>query len=174
VLIGTRSVDDSETVSRRLTDAGIPQEVLIARQHEHEAAIVAAAGQPGKVTVATNMAGRGTDIQLPPEVIERGGLAVVATDRHESRRVDRQLQGRAARQGEPGTTTTLTSLDDPLIVKYMPTWRKLIKPFRGLLPAWCLNRLFDAAQRRADRLAAHRRRQVMLRDEQQADQLSFG
>ncbi|MEM1210878.1 MAG: DEAD/DEAH box helicase [Planctomycetota bacterium] len=173
VLIGTRSVDDSQALSERLTHAGIPHDVLNAHRHEQEAAIVAEAGQLGRVTVATNMAGRGTDIKLVHGVAERGGLAVIATDRHESRRVDRQLQGRSARQGEPGSATVLTSLDDPLLIKFTPIRRKLLKALPARLPRWLLGWLFTAAQRRAGRLAAHQRRQVLVRDEHHANQLSY-
>ena len=173
VLVGTRSVDDSETVSHCLTAAGIPHDVLNARHHEDEAAIVAEAGQRGRVTVATNMAGRGTDIKLPPDVVDLGGLAVIATDRAESPRVDRQLQGRAARQGEPGTATVLTSLDDPLLVKFAPRSRRLLKRLGPAAPTRFIHHAFATAQTRAARLAAHQRRQVLLRDEHLADQLSY-
>ncbi|MEM6391414.1 MAG: prepilin peptidase [Planctomycetota bacterium] len=173
VLVGTRSVDDSQSLSVRLTDAGIPHAVLNAHLHEQEAEIVADAGQFGRVTVATNMAGRGTDIKLPDGVVERGGLAVIATDRHESRRVDRQLQGRSARQGEPGTATVITSLDDPLLIKYAPVRRRLVKAIPIPLPGWLTGWLFNAAQRRAGRMATHQRRQVLVRDEEHAERLSF-
>ncbi|MEM6550614.1 MAG: hypothetical protein AAF750_00555 [Planctomycetota bacterium] len=173
VLVGTRSVDDSQSLSVRLTGAGVPHAVLNAHLHEQEAAIVAEAGQLGRVTVATNMAGRGTDIKLPEGVVERGGLAVIATDRHESRRVDRQLEGRSARQGEPGTATVITSLDDPLLVKFTPVRRRLLKSVPVRLPGWVLGWLFRAAQRRAGRMATHQRRQVLVRDEEHAERLSF-
>ena len=107
VLIGTRSVDKSEELSRRLTAAGIEHQVLNARQHEQEAKIIAQAGMPGRVTIATNMAGRGTDIKPAPEVIAAGGLHVIGTERHEALRIDRQLSGRAGRQGDPGSGAVL-------------------------------------------------------------------
>src|SRR5262249_32691794 len=103
VLIGTRSVEKSELLTQRLQKAGIEHRVLNAKQHEHEAKVVSGAGQPGRVTIATNMAGRGTDIKPGPGVAEAGGLAVLGTERHEARRVDRQLIGRSGRQGDPGT-----------------------------------------------------------------------
>ncbi len=102
VLIGTRSIEKSEKLSALLTAANIEHQVLNAKNHEIEAQIVAQAGQPGRVTVATNMAGRGTDIKLGDGVAELGGLHVIGTERHESRRIDRQLAGRCARQGDPG------------------------------------------------------------------------
>src|SRR5262249_24836288 len=102
VLIGTRSVEKSEKLSERLTAAGIEHQELNARQHEQEAKIVEHAGELGRVTIATNMAGRGTDIKPDPEVLAAGGLHVLGTERHEALRIDRQLAGRAGRQGDPG------------------------------------------------------------------------
>src|SRR5690606_18268698 len=102
ILVGTASVEASELLSRMLKRERIPHNVLNAKYHQQEAEIVAAAGQKGAVTVATNMAGRGTDIKLGPGVAELGGLLVIGTERHESRRIDRQLRGRCARQGDPG------------------------------------------------------------------------
>ena len=103
-LVGTTSVEVSELLGRMLQQKKIPHNVLNAKQHAKEAVIVAEAGLPGAVTIATNMAGRGTDIKLGPGVKEAGGLAIIGTERHESRRVDRQLSGRAGRQGDPGTS----------------------------------------------------------------------
>lgn len=107
VLVGTTSVDISEKLSRMLQMKGILHNVLNAKQHQREAEIVAEAGKPGKVTIATNMAGRGTDIKITQEVKDAGGLAIIGTERHESRRVDRQLRGQAGRQGDPGYFTVL-------------------------------------------------------------------
>ncbi|MGK7371443.1 MAG: hypothetical protein ACNS64_14625, partial [Candidatus Halalkalibacterium sp. M3_1C_030] len=115
VLVGTTSVDVSETMSRMLKRANIPHNVLNAKQHARESDIVAMAGQPGAVTVATNMAGRGTDIKLAPGVREKGGLAILGTERHESRRIDLQLRGRAGRQGDPGESQFFVSLEDDLM-----------------------------------------------------------
>lgn len=115
VLVGTTSVDISEKLSRILNMKGIKHNVLNAKQHQREADIVAEAGRPGNVTIATNMAGRGTDIKLTDEVKAAGGLAIVATERHDSRRVDRQLRGRAGRQGDPGSSQFYVSLDDNLM-----------------------------------------------------------
>lgn len=115
VLVGTTSVEVSELLSKMLAFDKIQHNVLNAKQHAREAQIVAEAGLPGAVTIATNMAGRGTDIKLGPGVKEAGGLAIIGTERHESRRVDRQLRGRAGRQGDPGTSQFFVSLEDDLM-----------------------------------------------------------
>jgi preprotein translocase subunit SecA len=115
VLVGTTSVEISELVSRMLKMRGINHQVLNAKHHQREAEIVAEAGKPGTVTIATNMAGRGTDIKLAPESKAAGGLAIIGTERHESRRVDRQLRGRAGRQGDPGSSQFFVSLEDNLM-----------------------------------------------------------
>lgn len=115
VLVGTTSVEISELLSRMLQQKKIPHNVLNAKQHAREAQVVAEAGLAGAVTIATNMAGRGTDIKLGPGVKDAGGLAIIGTERHESRRVDRQLRGRAGRQGDPGTTQFYVSLEDDLM-----------------------------------------------------------
>ena len=115
VLVGTTDVDTSELLSRMLKMRGIPHNVLNAKQFAREAEIVAQAGQSSTVTIATNMAGRGTDIKLSKEVKDAGGLAIIGTERHDSRRVDRQLRGRAGRQGDPGSSTFYVSLEDKLM-----------------------------------------------------------
>ena len=115
VLVGTTSVDISELLSRMLTMRRIPNNVLNAKLHQKEAEIVAQAGKKGMVTIATNMAGRGTDIKLTPEVKAAGGLAIIGTERHESRRVDRQLRGRSGRQGDPGSSVFYVSFEDQLM-----------------------------------------------------------
>jgi preprotein translocase subunit SecA len=115
VLVGTTSVEISELLSRMLTLRKIKHNVLNAKLHQHEAMVVAEAGRPGVVTIATNMAGRGTDIKLTQEVKDAGGLAIVGTERHESRRVDRQLRGRAGRQGDPGSSVFYVSMEDDLM-----------------------------------------------------------
>jgi preprotein translocase subunit SecA len=115
ILVGTTSVEVSELLSRMLQQKKVAHNVLNAKQHAREAQIVAEAGLPGAVTIATNMAGRGTDIKLGPGVKEAGGLAIIGTERHESRRVDRQLRGRAGRQGDPGTSQFFVSLEDDLM-----------------------------------------------------------
>jgi preprotein translocase subunit SecA len=115
VLVGTTSVEVSETLSRMLKRQGIPHNVLNAKQHQREAEIVAHAGLPGAITIATNMAGRGTDIKLGPGVANAGGLHIVGTERHEARRIDRQLRGRSGRQGDPGSSKFYLSLEDDLM-----------------------------------------------------------
>jgi preprotein translocase subunit SecA len=120
VLVGTTSVEISELVSRMLQMKKIKHQVLNAKQHQREAEVVAEAGKPGTVTIATNMAGRGTDIKLTPESRAAGGLAIIGTERHESRRVDRQLRGRSGRQGDPGSSQFYVSLEDNLMRLFMP------------------------------------------------------
>ena len=131
VLIGTRSVEASETLSSFLQDQGVAHSVLNARQDHTEADAIAQAGQPSRITVATNMAGRGTDIKLSPEVEKQGGLHVILTEFHESSRVDRQLFGRAARQGDSGTTEAVVSLGDELFARYVPALSAFLAP-------WCV------------------------------------
>src|SRR5256886_4151143 len=120
VLVGTVSVEKSERLARMLEKRGIRHNVLNAKQHEREAAIVAEAGQPGAVTIATNMAGRGTDIVLGPGVTDVEGLHIIGTERHESRRIDNQLRGRAGRQGDPGSSRFFISLEDDLMKIFGP------------------------------------------------------
>ena len=115
ILVGTTSVDVSEKMSRMLRMRGLDHNVLNAKQHQREAEIVAEAGKPGKITIATNMAGRGTDIKISQVVKDAGGLAIIGTERHDSRRVDRQLRGRAGRQGDPGSSQFYVSLEDNLM-----------------------------------------------------------
>ena len=159
VLVGTRSVGASETLSTLLTERNVPHAVLNAIRHEEEAQVVSQAGMKGRVTIATNMAGRGTDIKLGPGVKELGGLMVIATDRHDTRRVDRQLFGRAGRQGDPGNAATYLSLEDELIRQHSRL---------GWLP-W----RFWRAQQRAQGRARAQRRGVLKQDEQMADSLGF-
>jgi preprotein translocase subunit SecA len=118
VLIGTVSIENSERLSELLTKKGIPHEVLNAKQHEKEAAIIAKAGQPGAVTVATNMAGRGVDIMLGTGIAKKGGLHVIGTERHEARRIDNQLRGRSGRQGDPGSSCFYVSLEDDVVRRF--------------------------------------------------------
>src|SRR5205807_1198546 len=115
VLIGTRSVEKSEKLSELLHQAGIDHQMLNAKQPLREADIIARAGQRGRVTIATNMAGRGTDIKLDPDVVKAGGMHVLGTERHDARRIDRQLAGRAGRQGDPGSCQFFLSLEDELL-----------------------------------------------------------
>ena len=119
VLVGTRSVATSEYLSNLLTESGLPHRLLNARQDKEEADIIAQAGQKSQITIATNMAGRGTDIKLGHGVIECGGLHVLATELHEAKRIDRQLFGRCGRQGDPGSYEAIVSLEDDLFAGYL-------------------------------------------------------
>jgi len=152
VLIGTRSVAASERLSVRLGEGGIPHEVLNATREAQEAAIVAKAGQERAVTVATNMAGRGTDILLDRRARELGGLVVVSTERHDESRVDRQLYGRSGRQGDPGRAETFVSLDDPLIRRHgLAPLVWLVRRSQGPLRGWAARALWWMAQHAAAR-----------------------
>lgn len=171
VLVGTRSVAASELLSRLLADEGLPHELLNARQDKEEAEIVARAGEPGRITVATNMAGRGTDIRLAPGVAELGGLHVIATELHEARRIDRQLFGRCGRQGDPGSFEALVSVEDELPKVHLgavATWAA-----RARLPAAALGRLVRLAQRQAEATHSRARRELLSADDQLGDLLAF-
>ena len=150
MLIGTGSVHDSELLSAFLTRRELTHAVLNARQDKLEADIIGCAGERGQITVATNMAGRGTDIKLGPSVAELGGLYVISTHCHEERRVDRQLIGRCARQGDPGSSETHVSLDDSLLTDfYSPRLLNWLdqKLKRGdKLPQWLATRLVRLPQ----------------------------
>ena len=166
VLIGTRSIDKSQQLSRLLAQAGILHQVLNAHQVAQEAEIVALAGQRGRVTVSTNMAGRGTDIKLGPGVVELGGLHVIATELHEDQRIDRQLFGRCGRQGEPGSYRQYMALNDELLIQgYGPqaAGRILHKLSGGRLlrESKTLN-MFKAAQRRVERRQFRQRKALMF------------
>ncbi len=169
VLIGTRSIDKSIVLSQLLHAAGIPHQVLNAHEVAKEAEIVTAAGQPGRVTVATNMAGRGTDIKLGPGVAEQGGLHVICTEMHDSFRIDRQLYGRCGRQGDPGSYQQYLSLDDEVLKnaygpQYAAKMEKLGKQRRGETRRF--ERLFRRAQRKVER-KHFRDRNVLLYHERE-------
>jgi preprotein translocase subunit SecA len=132
VLVGTTSIEKSEILHERLKMRGIPHEVLNAKHHEREAYIISRAGQRDQVTIATNMAGRGTDILLGDGVADLGGLHILGTERHEARRVDNQLRGRAGRQGDPGSSQFFLSLEDDLFRKFAPPWMKGVLQKMGL------------------------------------------
>jgi preprotein translocase subunit SecA len=173
VLVGTRSVEKSEKLSAKLHAAGIPHDVLNARQHELEAHIVEKAGQPGKVTIATNMAGRGTDIKLTPGVAESGGLHVLGTERHEAKRIDRQLAGRAGRQGDPGSAQFFLSLDDELLEALGPAKQDRLKErgLRGGNIDWqSYRRKFLRGQRKMER-RHFRQRMDLLHYEKQRQEI---
>jgi preprotein translocase subunit SecA len=172
VLIGTRSVEKSEKLSELLTAAGVAHQVLNARQHEQEAKIVSQAGHIGHVTIATNMAGRGTDIKPAPEVLAAGGLHVLGTERHEALRIDRQLAGRAGRQGDPGSAQFYLSLDDELLEGLGPKRQEKWKEFgrRGSQRDW--NQylsLFRRAQRRVERRHYKNRVDLLVHEKQRQE-----
>jgi len=175
VLVGTRSVGASDELSRLLTEAGVEHQLLNARQDKQEAEIVAQAGQQGRVTVATNMAGRGTDIRLGRGVEPLGGLHVIATELHESRRIDRQLFGRGGRQGDAGSFEAIVSVEDELSRVYLGRLlRGLARRLaRGGASQALLRKLIRMAQARAERSHAAIRRDLLKLDEQLGDLLAF-
>ncbi len=159
VLVGTASLEASERVSARLDESGLSHRVLSARQDREEAEVVAAAGERGRITVATRMAGRGTDVKPGEGVDEIGGLAVLSTERGEARRIDRQLFGRCGRQGAPGSHEEILSLADPLIEQRAERWRPLLaRPRLARLLGACL---LAAAQRQEEASASRARRRLM-------------
>jgi preprotein translocase subunit SecA len=177
VLIGTRSVAASEHLSRLLNTRGLDHQVLNARQDRQEAEIIARAGEQCRITVATNMAGRGTDIRLPQSSRNLGGLHVIATELHEARRIDRQLFGRCGRQGDPGSYQAIISLEDELVRIYAHRWwQKLSALLPGLGDGandWARAVTLAWAQRAAERLHYRMRRQLLKMDEQRDAALAF-
>lgn len=177
VLVGTRSVTASERLAAMLAAKGLEFNLLNAVRHKEEAQIVATAGEKNRITISTNMAGRGTDIKLGFGVAELGGLHVIATERHESGRIDRQLFGRCARQGDPGSAQAFMSVEDELIRRFVPAFlrTRLINALRGGTPGANLlakTALFQA-QRTAQRLAYRQRRDVLKMDTWLEEALSF-
>ncbi|MFJ8261811.1 preprotein translocase subunit SecA [Rummeliibacillus sp. NPDC094406] len=155
VLVGTVAIETSELISHLLSKRGIPHNVLNAKNHEREAEIVAEAGHKGAVTIATNMAGRGTDIKLGEGVLEVGGLAVVGTERHESRRIDNQLRGRAGRQGDPGVTQFYLSLEDELMKRFGSESMKAMMTKLGMddsqpIQSKMVSKAVESAQKRVE------------------------
>jgi preprotein translocase subunit SecA len=177
ILVGTRSVAASEHLSSLLDMSLLPHQVLNARQDQEEAQIVAQAGQRGRITVATNMAGRGTDIRLAPGVVELGGLHVLATERHDAGRIDRQLFGRAGRQGDPGSYQIILSLEDELIADCYNGWQfKLVRPWlhdKGPLPASVSTPIIKFAQFAAEYRHSRMRGDLLRLDESLGDMLAF-
>jgi preprotein translocase subunit SecA len=177
VLVGTRSVRASEHLSGLLSGRGLEHSVLNAVRHAEEAGIVAGAGQGARITVATNMAGRGTDIKLGRGVAEIGGLAVIATERHEAGRIDRQLYGRSGRQGDPGSAQAIVSLEDELVVRHAPgVCRALQRRFGHTareVSTSLTRRVFDLAQGRATRMALRQRKGVLATDDWLDEYLGF-
>jgi preprotein translocase subunit SecA len=172
VLIGTRSIEKSERLSSLLNAANIEHQVLNAKNHEIEAQIVAQAGQRGRVTVATNMAGRGTDIKLGEGMAEVGGLHVIGTERHESHRIDRQLAGRCARQGDPGHCQFFVSVEDEIVEAFgEKAAARIRKRYRGRgeLTSTGMRRLMMAAQRKKERQHFRDRKLLMNYEKQRAE-----
>jgi preprotein translocase subunit SecA len=173
VLIGTASIQASIEISRVLDSAGLRHVVLNAEQSSREADIVARAGQRNAITVATNMAGRGTDIRLGPGVRQLGGLHVVMSEHHDSRRVDRQLSGRCGRQGDPGSFEAALSMQDPVIEEWNPRFARAATKLLPYLGAWLGRLTIWLAQRKAERLHARMRRDLLKADRIQDDNLAF-
>ncbi len=174
VLIGARTVAEADYASAALTDAGLPHVTLSARQDAEEATIISAAGRSGAVTVATNMAGRGADIRPDAAALAQGGLHVFLTEPHEAARIDRQLAGRSARQGEPGVLHTHFSLDDAILRDHAPPWRlAFLRRLPGGVAGPLTVRLARAAQARAERVHARIRRELLLADHSLGDILAF-
>ncbi|MRI82134.1 preprotein translocase subunit SecA [Aerococcaceae bacterium DSM 109653] len=178
VLVGTVAVETSEYLSKLLNQAGIPHEVLNAKNHFKEAEIIMQAGQRGAVTIATNMAGRGTDIKLGSGVLEAGGLAVLGTERHESRRIDNQLRGRAGRQGDPGASQFYLSLEDDLMRRFgsdriQAVWQKLNMDEDGddlAIQSGMLSKQVESAQKRVEGNNYDTRKNVLEYDEVMREQ----
>ncbi|MGD8267063.1 MAG: prepilin peptidase [Desulfobacterales bacterium] len=178
ILIGTGSISESEHLSSLLTARHLKHRLLNATRQDAEAAIIAAAGRKGQITVATNMAGRGTDIKLGAGVAECGGLHVIATQRFEARRIDRQLFGRCARQGDPGSCQAFISLEDELVQKHRRRLTAVLRHLRGRTPqaeissaGW--RRRIAALQRRAERISGRMRQDVLGADNWLDDHLGF-
>ncbi|HBU67566.1 MAG TPA: preprotein translocase subunit SecA [Lactobacillus sp.] len=171
VLVGTVAVETSELLSKMLDDEGIPHSVLNAKNHAREAEIVMNAGQRGAVTIATNMAGRGTDIKLGPGVRELGGLAVIGTERHESRRIDNQLRGRSGRQGDPGVTQFYLSLEDDLMLRFGSERiknfleRMKVSDDDAAIQSKMISRQVESAQKRVEGNNYDTRKQVLQYDD---------
>jgi preprotein translocase subunit SecA len=172
VLIGTRSVKASERLAAQLDEAGLPYRLLNARQDKDEAEIIAGAGEAGCVTVATNMAGRGTDIKLGPGVAEAGGLHVIATELNDSGRIDRQLFGRCARQGDPGSCEAILALDEDLVVSFLPAASAALGRLQRL-PRSLGRPVFAIAQWRTERAYSRMRRDLLDLDDYLGDMLAF-
>lgn len=175
ILIGTRTVGQSEYLSELLTQEGLEHSVLNARQDQEEANIISVAGQRGRITVATNMAGRGTDIKLPSDVVELGGLHVIATERHDAGRIDRQLFGRCGRQGDPGSYQAIVSLDDEIHSGwFVKVLRKVFENRKTPLPVLVGAIVVFISQTSAERNYSRLRKLLLTQDTQLEDMLAFG
>jgi len=170
VLVGTVAIETSEMLSGMLKRRGIDHEVLNAKQHQREAQIIARAGERGAVTIATNMAGRGTDIKLGEGVADRGGLHVIGTERHESRRIDNQLRGRAGRQGDPGSTRFYVSFEDEIMKRFAPEWLPGLMSRMGMddetpLESKMVTKAIEQAQQRVESYNFDTRKHVVEYDD---------
>ncbi len=178
VLVGTKSIKASESISEALTERHIPHEVLTALQHEQEADIIARAGHPHAVTVATNMAGRGTDIKLVAEVKEHGGLHVILTEMHTSARIDRQLYGRSGRQGDPGSWADIICMEDDLLLT-LPAWvRRILHTLLNIKGMHTITHsllwtIVTLAQYLGDRKALRMRKNMIKHNQQFTDMMSY-
>lgn len=177
ILVGTRSVRASEHLSQLLKAENLDHQVLNAVYHQQEAQIVAGAGQEGQITVATNMAGRGTDIKLGRGVAKLGGLHVLGAEPNESARIDRQLFGRGARQGDPGSAQGIFSLEDEIVTRYATKTASYLKKryihTEDDISSALVRGVFRLAQYRAERLALRRRKSVLKTDHWIDEQLGF-
>ena len=176
VLVGTRTIAASEVVAELLAKRGIESRLLNGKQNAEEAAIIAKAGECGVVTIATNMAGRGTDIRLSDEARAAGGLHVVATEHHDSTRIDRQLVGRAARQGDPGSAKFFAAADDHLIQQYdqdLAGRMTRAAGASGVIPRDCSGEI-ERLQQRVEQYLFHRRREMYEQDRVQNEILKLG
>ena len=177
ILVGTGSIGESEQLSRQLTEKGLEHCLLNAVQHDAEARIIADAGKKNRITVSTNMAGRGTDIKLGPGVAELGGLHVIATERFSARRIDRQLSGRSARHGDPGSNQVFVSMEDELLQKdtqiVSAAIRRILKRHDRELNSAFWRKMIGAAQKRAERLTYRMRRDVMAADSWLDEHMGF-
>jgi preprotein translocase subunit SecA len=177
ILVGTRSIAASEDLAARLKERGRTPTVLNAVRHQDEAVVVALAGTAGRITIATNMAGRGTDIRLDRGVVELGGLHVLATERHGARRIDRQLFGRCSRQGEPGSAQAFVSAEDDLFQRFLP--KPVQRRLQGALKAgWpgaesLAGAALALAQHNAQRAAFKQRATVLRVDDWMEESISF-
>jgi preprotein translocase subunit SecA len=175
VLVATDSVADAQALSERLRASGLPHSLLHASNDEAEAEVVARAGQRGAITVTTNIAGRGTDIELGPGVQALGGLHVICCQLNSARRIDRQLAGRAARQGDAGSVETMISLDSALLARAWPArWRAGARRLATALPSWAVRALARAPQWAEENSQREQRRRLIESDERAERQLGFG
>ncbi|MBL8384783.1 MAG: hypothetical protein JNM90_16995, partial [Burkholderiales bacterium] len=173
LLIGTATVADSDAAARALAAIGLPHVVLNARHDQAEADVVARAGEPARITVATSMAGRGTDIRLAADAAARGGLHVILCQHNAARRIDRQFIGRTARNGEPGSHDTLLSLDMPLFRRYLPRWWRALAARRRPAPAWFARLTIAVPQWLEERRHRALRRQLLRADLRRERDLDF-